>query len=187
MINKNFAILSKIFLAVILFSICVFMYSCNQNKSNYSSSNYKNLIAKSQKIDINPDSDFVKIDSAKIGSNTLEYRLLFHSKNKTAEVYRIKNQDHSIEFYKSYYYVPLDYVSYQINDLPTGLIWNIFYKKSSNEFYITDKYDTNVIGDTIDRKSVNFSKNNVILISTKSSRNYKINFKRIYPKYDLSF
>ena len=78
-------------------------------------------------------------------------------------------------------------MNYQINDLPTGLIWNIFYKKSSNEFYITDKYDTHAIGDTIDRKSVNFSKNNVIVISTKSSRNYKINFKRIYPKYDLSF
>ncbi|PTR01143.1 hypothetical protein C8P68_101376 [Mucilaginibacter yixingensis] len=154
-----------------MLAFTLFLFDCTPKQKRNSS-----VVSKSLKA----DPSFVTIDSAEVKANTIEYLLIFHSAGKTSEIYRVRNQDHSVEFAKNYMYAPLNYVNYQVSDLPTGLVWNIFYSKTSNAFYVTDKYDVHAAGDTIDRKSVSFSRNVATVVSMDDGKRYKIGLKKIW-------
>ena len=154
--------------------------SC-ENKSKIKSKQNIDKTLTSDKSKSDPtDSYFVITDSIVKSSNCINYQLFFISKEKKKKIYEIKNQDHSIEFKKKYYCKPLGYICYEINDLPTGLSWDILYEIKNHAFYRTEKYDIQAVGDTLDRKSVDFT-NGFVKINSIIEKNkiYSIKLTKI--------
>jgi hypothetical protein len=131
----------------------------------------------------NIEKGFIKIDSIRVNDVAIDYELFFCFDKEKNLVYKIRNQDYSIVFKKKFSYQKdfTLYDCYEINDLTTGLVWNILYDKNANIVYETDKYDTQAIGDTLNRNSVDFSKNKVIIYSNYNNKSYWVNLKKIYP------
>jgi hypothetical protein len=119
---------------------------------------------------------YISIDSVQIDTITFDYIFLFHSKNKLYEFYKIRNQDYSIEVKKKYNYKNKfqNHECYEIADLPTGLTWNILFDKEKHRIYLTDKYDNEALGDTIDRTKVDFKNKTAIIVSENNKKTYKI-------------
>ncbi len=177
--NLNFR--KRIFKAIVF--LMFFLITSCENKSKIklghvldSSLNKKDNIQNTYS-----NSNFVSIDSVIKSANNLNYQLIFNSNGTKNKIYEIENQDNSIEFKKKYSFKPLGYFCYEINDLPTGLAWDILFNIKHNTFYLTEKYDIHAIGDTLDRKSVDFSKGTAKVFSTaEKNRIYNIKLKRIW-------
>ena len=163
-----------IFFAFVLFTFC-------ENKSKVKLEHTKGSILKIKNKSQNKklDSTFVTIDSIIESPNVIIYKLIYTSKENRKTIYEIENQDHSIEIKKKYMYKKLGYTCYEINDLPTGLIWNIIFEIKNKSFYITEKYDSQAVGDTLDRKSVNFSNQTAKIYSViDKNKNYTVKLKK---------
>lgn len=168
---KNTAICLLIFLLI----------SCGKKVEKKSESNTNHFNLDSDVANVFNDTCFVIIDSVLKSPNIIEYRLIFSCQNKKNEIYKIENQDHSIEFKKKYLNKSLGYVCYEINDLPTGLVWNILYDIKNKSFYKTEEYDKQAIGDSIDRQSIDFKKRKAIVISaSEKSKKYTIKLNEIW-------
>ena len=126
---------------------------------------------------------YIKIDSIRVDDATLDFELFFYLNKEKNLIYKIRNQDYSIVLEKKFSYQrdKTLYDCYEINDLTTGIVWNILYDKNANVIYETEKYDTQAIGDTLNRNSVDFSKNKVIIYSNYKNKSYWVNLKKIYP------
>lgn len=127
----------------------------------------------------------VVLDSTATHDGVFDCILSLHLKDTTVVVYAVHNQDNSIEMAKKYSAISRNqkhpYDCYEVADLPTGLTWNILYNKEDTTFYITDKYDVQALGDTIDRRSINFQTHDAVVTSPVSRRRYKIDLKKIWP------
>lgn len=143
------------------------------------------VISQSVYLQENTRSDsLVVLDSTVAHQGVFDYVLSLHLKDTIVPVYRVQNQDNSVEMVKKYSAKSSSQYAYdcfEVADLPTGLTWNILYNKKDTAFYITDKYDVQALGDTIDRSSVNFKLKDAIVVSPVNGARYKINLKKIWP------
>ena len=160
---------------IVYLFIFTILISCNNN------TNPKKILNNNTS---NIEKGFIKIDSIRVNDVVIDYELFFCLDNEKKLVYKIRNQDYSIVLKKKFSYQKNFklYDCYEINDLTTGLVWNILYDKNTYIFYETDKYDTQAIGDTLNRNSVDFSKNKVIIYSNYNNKSYRINLKKIFPR-----
>lgn len=126
----------------------------------------------------------VELDSTATHQGVFDYILSLHLKDTIDTVYRIQNHDNSVEMAKKYSITSGQYAydCFEIADLPTGLTWNIFYDKRDTVFYITDKYDVQALGDTIERNSINFKLKTATVVSPVNETRYKVNLTKIWPK-----
>jgi hypothetical protein len=165
--------------SILLFSmiLSLIIFGCKKPKSEPHDIGIKNP----EFSDVLMDTNLVRIDSFVKSKDIIIYKLIYSDKNIDKKIYEIENQDHSIEFQKKYTYKPLSYVCYEINDLPTGLTWDVFYNMESKSFYETEKYDVHAVGDTLDRNSVDFQERKAIVISASDkSKKYTIKLNKIW-------
>lgn len=89
------------------------------------------------------DTVVIIIDSATKKNNSFDFVLLFFNGNRKTEIFRVKNQDYSIELnFKNDYTDNINKFSlYFLEDLPTGQNKAIFFNRRDKAFYITDWYD----------------------------------------------
>lgn len=179
--NKNVNL--GICLRLILLKSCLFFCCFKEGKVGIHNFHNVTPVKIPSQHRTNGDSSFVKIDSIRINRHALYYRLIFRYRGKDFIVYKVLNEEYSLEFQKYYEYKPMDLVCYEVSDLPTGLIWDVIYRRSTHSFYLTEPYDNQAIGDTIDRKSFNFTKNYAIAIDNISKKRYKVKIKEIWPKF----
>jgi hypothetical protein len=179
---KNLIFLKNIYIKNTLICLSTFLIiSCGKKVEKKPESNNNHFNLNSDMANVYSDTSFLKIDSLVKSPNIIEYRLIFSYRNKKNEIYKIENQDHSIEFKKKYLNKSLGYVCYEINDLPTGLVWNILYDIKNKSFYKTEEYDKQAIGDTLDRQSIDFKKRKAIVISASvKSKKYTIKLNEIW-------
>ncbi|MCK9403717.1 MAG: hypothetical protein M0Q26_10000 [Chitinophagaceae bacterium] len=128
------------------------------------------------------DSNYIMIDSQRISKDTYDYVLIYYNGSQKREVYRLRNQDYSVEFKKKYAYIPTDYICYEVADLPTGLTWDILFDNKSKSFFITEHYDVHAVGDTLDRATVNFDKRIASVVSGDKGNRYSIKLNKLWPK-----
>jgi hypothetical protein len=165
---------------IFILSFLLFI-SCKRNqKSEIVKKNASNSHQITDKIE--KQYIYIAIDSERISLDTYDYILLYIEHGKRKEVYRLRNQDYSIVFKKNYEYQPLNYICYEVSDLPTGSTWEILYDRKSKSFFITDHFDLQAIGDTLDRTSVNFKEKYATVVSTCNKKTYNIKLKNLIYK-----
>lgn len=173
----------KNLLAFLATFILVILIACQENKNKSERKDtingVSNTVGTTEK---NGEFDDITIDSQRISSDTYDYRLLYYTNGKQQEVYRLKNQDYSVELKRKYVYSPLSYVCFEVSDLPTGLTWDILYESKSKFFFITDHYDIHAVGDTLDRTTVNFNNKVATIVSGNNGQRYSIKLNKLWPK-----
>lgn len=135
----------------------------------------------SQKVDL--DNPYISIDSVKKDLGVIEYLLFLNKGGKKVRVYSVESQDYSVELWEKYSVANdgHDYVCFEIADLPTGLTWNVIYDKKQGEVFVTDKYDVQALGDTLDRHSVDFRARRASIVSDINEERYSVNLNKIWP------
>ncbi|QQL51348.1 hypothetical protein [Mucilaginibacter ginkgonis] len=125
----------------------------------------------------------LEIDSSlTAGKNVFYYRLLLKVGKETRELYRVKNRDHSIEFKRQRIKQPLQFISYEVYDLPTGVTWNVLFHSISKLCYVTDHYDFEAMGDKLIANSVDFNHMTAKVLTYRTKRIYTIKLKKIWPE-----
>ncbi|HEU5291915.1 MAG TPA: hypothetical protein VFU05_14795 [Cyclobacteriaceae bacterium] len=148
-----------------------------------------NAASKKSNSQVMNDTVFVIVDSTSINKkeNTFYFALIYKEKEKTYEVYREKNRDYSIEFEFNFHFADSekDYLSFSINDLPTGLKWDIIYNKKTKIFYRTDAYDKKALGDELIKSSMNFKDETAFVKSNEPyTQNYTVKLNLIWEPSD---
>lgn len=170
----------------LIISLCIVAcgYSNNPDSNSVSSDRLSSENKKSTYQQGREDSSYVSVDSVLRQAGVFDYVLLFHSDDKINEIYRVENQDNSIELKKKYSVnnKKQKYICFEVADLPTGITWNILYNQKSSSFFITDKYDMEALGDTLDRNSVNFTSKTATIVSDVNKNSYQVKLKQIWPK-----
>jgi hypothetical protein len=159
---------------IVYLLIFAILISCEKNPKPKEILNYKTSIT---------EKGFIKIDSVRIDDATLDYELSFCFKNEKNLIYKIRNQDHSIVLKKKFTYESdkVLYDCYELNDLTTGLVWNLLNDKNKNIIYETEKYDKQALGDSINRNRVDFKSLTAIIFSIYNNKSYLVNLNKIFP------
>jgi hypothetical protein len=95
---------------------------------------------------------------------------------ETHLVYEVLNEDYNLEFSLRYRFLGTDhnFECYEVNDLPTGVCWNIFFDRIGKAYYQSEKFDLKAIGDSIDRRTVNFKNLTAKVFSNVDKQIYTI-------------
>jgi hypothetical protein len=129
------------------------------------------------------DTAYVAIDSSSINKNenTFDMVLLYKHDGKAIEIYRINNRDYSIEFKYNFTYSEKknDYLCYTIDDLPTGLRWDILFNNKTKVFYKTEPYDKKALGDELIKETIDFEHETVSVKSIEAPT-YTIKLTKIW-------
>ncbi len=145
-----------------------------------------NLYASNQELHAR-DSIIIKQTLLNEKDNSFCFILIYKNENKEYEVYKKPTKDYSIEFKYSFSYSDFSksYKCYNIYDLGTGIVWSILFNEKSKIFYITEPYDKRALGDFIEKKSVSFEKEEVIIESNENKKVnlYRIKLIQIWPRH----